>query len=133
MYAVIEKNGHQYKIEQGKEYEFDSLPLKEGSTFMVKEVLLLVDNNNVVIGQPYIQNAEVSFKVIKHIKGDKVKVLRFKAKSRYTKRTGIRPKLTRALVESIKADGFIKKESLTQKPRIAGNKRKVKNPGLSRK
>lgn len=116
MYAVIEKNGHQQKIEQGKEYEFDKIRLTEGSKFVVKEVLLFVDNNNVIIGQPYVPNAEVSFKVIRHSKGDKVHVMRFKAKSRYTKRTGFRPQLTKVVVESIKAGKtYSKKKILVEK------------------
>lgn len=101
MYAIIEQNGHQYKVSPGETVDFDNLPLKEGETFTTEKILLLVDDANIQVGQPYISNVKATFKVIKNYKGEKIRVSRFKAKSRYTRVSGFRPILLRVKVESI--------------------------------
>lgn len=101
MYAIIEQNGHQYKIKPGEEIEIDRIASKEGEQYSNSKVLLLVDNDKVDIGKPYLTSVRVVFKVLSHYKGDKLRVSRFKAKSRYTKVTGFRPFLTKLKVEKI--------------------------------
>lgn len=101
MYAIIQQGGHQYKVEPGKDLEFYNLPQKEGEKLILKEILLLVDKTNVLVGQPFVPNATVTLKILKHLKGEKIRVARFKAKSRYTKVKGSRQSLVKVHVESI--------------------------------
>lgn len=104
MYAIIEACGRQYKVVAGSELVLNKLPDKEGAKVKISKVLLLVNDKDVQIGTPYVANTNVSLKIIKQFKGDKIRVGRFRAKSRYRKVTGFRPSLTRVLVESIKSN-----------------------------
>ena len=67
MYAVIQTSGHQYKVSIGDEIEVDHIPQKDGERVTVAEVLLLVDEGNVLIGNPYLPKTNVTLKVIKHL------------------------------------------------------------------
>lgn len=101
MYAIIDHNGHQYKVSEKENLEVDTLPVKEGEKVVVNNVLVIADNGKVSIGNPYIVGANVVLKVIKHLKGEKIRVSRFKAKSRYQRLKGFRPHITMVSVETI--------------------------------
>jgi|SRR3972149_2136700 len=96
-YAVLRIKGSQFKISEGEEILVDRLNGKVES-----ETLLVVDAESVKIGKPLVSDTEVKLKVIKEDeKGEKVRVFKYKAKSRYRKRMGFRPVYTRLLVEKI--------------------------------
>lgn len=105
MYAVIQQGSRQYKISPVEVIDIDRIPYKEKETFEVDKVLLLADKDTTKIGQPHIPKTKVKFKILKHLKGEKVRVARFKAKSRYSKVKGFRSSLTRVRVELIESDG----------------------------
>ncbi len=66
------------------------------------EVLLLVDGEKTKIGKPILKNVKVKLKVLeKEVKGKKLHVQTFKAKSRYRRKIGFRPIFTKLLVEKI--------------------------------
>lgn len=108
MYAIIQLAGHQYRVSPGDELEINNLPYKEGDKVFVKEVLLLVNNNEIKTGTPFIANTQVILTVVKKYSGEKIAITRFKAKSRYTKRKGFRPKIMKVKVDSVGNDGEIK-------------------------
>ena len=94
-YAVITTGGKQYKVLEGQVLEIDKVKAEVGSNFMLDQVLLTVDGDSVEIGAPYLENVSVAAKVIEHIKGDKIRVAKFKAKARYRKVQGFRSQLTK--------------------------------------
>mgnify|MGYP001563777303 FL=1 len=97
-YAIIRINGQQYKVEEGKEFLADFL----GGEAPVAEVIFLSKDVKVSIGKPIIKGAKAELKVIsEEEKGDKVTVLKYKAKSRYRKKIGHRTKFTRLQVVKI--------------------------------
>ena len=97
-YAVIRIKGRQYRVEEGKEILVDKLSEKK----VEPEVLLVVNNEKVEVGKPIVKEAKIKIKVVKEEeKGDKITVLKYKAKSRYRKKRGFRPKYTRLLIEKI--------------------------------
>lgn len=98
MYAVIRLQGHQYKVEEGQEL---LVPLL-GETKPEAEVLMVVSDKGVKIGTPIVAGAKVELKVIEDTKGEKIYVAKYKAKSRYRKRTGFRAQYTKLSVASIK-------------------------------
>jgi len=100
-YAVVKIGGSQYKIKEGDELEVDRLSQKEGEEIELPEVLLVVSDGEVKIGQPQVLEATVKAKIISHFKGEKIRVSRFKAKSRYRKVRGFRPYLTKIKIEKI--------------------------------
>lgn len=115
MYAVIKAQGHQYKVRINDQIMVDSLSGKEGEKIIFDQVLLLVDKEEVFLGQPTVAQAQVVCQIIKHLKGDKLRVARFRAKSRYHKVTGFRPYLTKLKVIDIKIGKKTPKKGLTPK------------------
>ena len=72
---------------------------KESIVF--NEVLLFGDSKGLVLGKPHIPNAKVSAKVVDNFKGKKIRVVKFKSKSRYTRTSGHRHIKTKILIEKI--------------------------------
>lgn len=96
-YAVIRFAGHQYKVSEGEEILVDHLIDKKPEP----EVLLVVDNDKVKVGNPKVVGVKVALKVLGEEKGKKIDVYKYKAKSRYRKHTGFRPLYTRVKIEKI--------------------------------
>lgn len=97
-YAVIKIQGSQYKVTEGQELLVDKLGTKEPKA----EVLLAVSDSGVMIGKPLLDKVTIQMKVITDMeKGEKVVIQKFKAKSRYRRKTGFRAQYTRLLVEKI--------------------------------
>ncbi len=92
-YAIVESGGKQYKVMPGMKLELDNLGLTDGE-FEFKNVLFSVSAEDVHIGMPYIAGMSVKAKILGSAKGDKVRVSKFKAKSRYRKTIGFRASLT---------------------------------------
>ena len=72
MYAIVEIAGHQFKVEKDQKVFVNRLAVEEGKQVDFDNVLLLADGSNVTVGAPAIDGAQVSAKVLKHLKGDKV-------------------------------------------------------------
>ena len=96
-YAVIRIKGSQYIVSKGDEILVDRL----GEEKPKAEVLLLNKNGKVEIGKPILEKAKVEIKDLGEEKGEKLKILKFKAKSRYRRRYGFRPKYSRLLISNI--------------------------------
>lgn len=97
-YAVIKLNNVQYKVNEGDELLVDKITDKKA----LAEVLLVVDGENVKVGDPVVKGAKVDFKILEEVeKGDKVTVVKYRSKSRYRKTMGFRPVHTRIKVTKI--------------------------------
>ena len=64
-------------------------------------VLLVVNDKTVKVGKPGVTGAKVVAELVGEEKGDKVHVMKYKAKSRYRRHTGHRPVFTRVKITSI--------------------------------
>ena len=99
-YAIIQTGGKQYKVSPGTILEVDRLKdTKESVSF--DKVLLLVDGTDVKIGNPYLKDVVVNGKVLEEIKGEKIRVSKFLAKSRYRKTIGFRALLSKVEIKGI--------------------------------
>lgn len=99
-YAVFRSGGKQYKVSKGDIIEVDRLNVV-GKEIIFDDVLLWVSNNETKIGTPKLK-VKIKAKVLGQIKGDKIRVAKFKAKVRYRRVMGFRPYLTRLQIEDIK-------------------------------
>lgn len=88
--AIIELSGKQYLVKTGTKIEAEKLDLKDGESLKLDSVLLTSNGESTSIGTPYIEGASVELKLDKQIKGEKVEIRKFKAKSRYRRTTGHR-------------------------------------------
>jgi large subunit ribosomal protein L21 len=100
-FAVIKLAGSQLKVFEGKEYEVNKLSGKKGDKIEIEDVLLVHDGKETKIGKPTIKDAKVTLEITSQKKGKKIDGLIYKAKSRYRKRYGFRPMITRVLVKKI--------------------------------
>ncbi len=102
MKAVVKIKGHQYLVTEGEELLVDKLENKKGDKVSLEEVLLIAtDNDKAIIGNPFVKGAKVEFSVIDDVKGEKIRVARYKAKSRYRKVKGFTPIYTKIKIEKI--------------------------------
>jgi len=105
MYAIVEIAGHQFKVEKDQKVFVNRLATEEGKKLSFDNVLLIADGDKVTIGAPAIGGAQVSAKVLKHLKGDKVIVFKKKRRKGYRKKNGHRQALSEIIIESIVASG----------------------------
>lgn len=101
MIAVIKTGGKQYIVQPGDKIKVEKLDKKEGETFVFSDVLLVENNKKVELGTPVLK-AEVQAKVLKHAKGDKVIVFKYKSKKRYSRKIGHRQPYTEVEITGIK-------------------------------
>ena len=89
--AVILVGGKQYLAQEKETLRVDLLP--EGTKELETDALLLIDGDTTTVGTPTVKGVKVSAKVVTpEVKGDKVRVIRYKAKKRVHKETGHRQK-----------------------------------------
>ncbi len=100
-FAVIKLAGVQLKVSEGKEYEVNKLSGNKGDKLEIKDVLLVADGEKIQIGKPLVDGAVVKLEITSQFKGDKIKGLIYKAKSRSRRRYGYRADLTKVLVKKI--------------------------------
>lgn len=100
-YAVIKTGGKQYKVSKDTVISVERLALKEGESFSFEEVLLHVADGTSKIGKPKVTGVTVKATVLEHLKGDKLRISKFKAKSKYRRVTGHRQYLTRIKILDI--------------------------------
>jgi large subunit ribosomal protein L21 len=93
-YAVIKVGGKQYRVGVGERLLVDRLKTEPGKTF-TPEVLLADGDLD--------SQAAVTALVVDHVKGPKIRIGKYKAKSGYKKHTGFRASLTQIQIESIGA------------------------------
>jgi large subunit ribosomal protein L21 len=100
-YAVIQTGGKQYRVSEGDIIEVERLPLVANDSVQFSEVLLVTTDGTASIGQPFISGMTVSGKVIENVKGEKIRISKFKAKARYRRVTGHRQSLSQVQIETI--------------------------------
>jgi large subunit ribosomal protein L21 len=101
MYAIIEADGRQYKVQEGDLVRMEiQKGYTEGDTVEFEKVLALLGEEK-KIGQPYVENAKVTGKVEKMGKDKKVEVIKFRSKSHYRKHNGHRQLFADVRIEKI--------------------------------
>lgn len=103
MYAIVNIAGKQIKVSENDQIFVHRLDTEEGKTVKFDEVLLTENDGKIKVGNPTIKGANVSAKVISHIKGDKVLVFKKKRRKGYQKMNGHRQQFTKIQIEKIKA------------------------------
>ena len=83
-------------------WEIEKLEIGKKKEITFKEVLLVSDEKKIKIGTPLVKSAKVTAKVLEpEMKGRKVTVIKFKAKKRYKKKMGFRPRYTKLEITKI--------------------------------
>lgn len=101
MYAIIETGGKQYRVEEGDILRVEKLNVEAGEKAVFDKVLMVVDGENVQVGNPYIEGRSVEATVNEHAKGKKIVIFKYKAKKNYRKKQGHRQPYTEVKIDKI--------------------------------
>ena len=103
--AVIKTGGKQYKVKEGDKVKIEKLPAEAGKSVKFDEILLVADSKDgeSQIGVPTVKGAKVEAKVLEQGRGKKVKVVKYKNKTRYTRVYGHRQPYTEVEISKISA------------------------------
>jgi large subunit ribosomal protein L21 len=100
-YAVIKTGGKQYKVSEGEVITVERVAVEPNESITFSEVLLHNADGKVTFGQPTISSFSVTGKVLAHIRGEKLRIAKYKAKVRYRRVTGHRQELSQIQIEAI--------------------------------
>jgi large subunit ribosomal protein L21 len=101
MYAIVKTGGKQYRVERGQQLLVERLAVEEGSDVALEP--LLYRSEETVFDRDGLAGVKVTAKVLAHVRGEKLRVFKFKPKRGYKRRTGHRQDLTRIEVTEITA------------------------------
>lgn len=127
MQAIVDLNGKQYQIEEGRYITVDRLPHNVDETIEIGNVLMVVDGEETLVGLPYVEGATVKAKVLRHARGPKILVYKMRRKKGYRRKNGHRQDYTQLQIEVLDFPG--KKE----KPKAAVTEAPVKEKAASKK
>ncbi len=103
MYAVIQIGSFQYKVSEGDTIETQLLDSKEGDKITLEQVLLVVDDLKVEIGQPFLKSAKITAQVVRHLKGPKAISFKYRRRKDSKWKKGHRQNLTALSITKISA------------------------------
>ena len=123
MYAVVEIQGSQFKVEKDQKLFVNRIDAKEGSKVSFDNVLLVDDGKKVQVGKPNLSGKSVEAKVIAHKKDDKVIVFKKKRRKGYKVKNGHRQAITEIIIQGIsEKKASQKKEVVSSKKTTAERK-----------
>ena len=101
MQAVIETGGKQYLVTPKDKIIIEKIEAPAGDSIVFDKVLLVADGDSVSIGKPFVSGSKVVGKVLAQQRGEKLVIFKYRAKSRYRRKTGHRQSETVVEIESI--------------------------------
>jgi large subunit ribosomal protein L21 len=99
MYAIVKTGGKQYRVERGQRLLVERLAVDEGADVALEPILYRSDEP--VFDKAGLESVKVTAKVVAHVRGEKLRVFKFKPKRGYKRRTGHRQDLTQIEVTEI--------------------------------
>jgi large subunit ribosomal protein L21 len=100
-YAIVETGGKQYRAEKGATLLVDRIAEDEGAKVTLRPVMFRADKQ-VVLERGELEKVKVEAKVAEHLRGDKIRVFKYKPKKGYRRRAGHRSELTKLEVTEVK-------------------------------
>jgi len=101
MYAIVNINGIQTKVQPDEVLNVARLTGEPGTKLTFDQVLLLSDGDKITLGQPYVKGASLTAEVVDQHRGPKLRIFKFKRRREYRRRRGYRDELTRIRVTAI--------------------------------
>jgi large subunit ribosomal protein L21 len=99
MYAIVKTGGKQYRVERGQRLLVERLRAEEGADVALQPILYR--SQEAVFDKAGLETVTVTAKVLGHVRGEKLRVFKFKPKRGYKRRTGHRQELTQIEVTEI--------------------------------
>lgn len=101
MYAIIATGGKQYRVSEGDTIYIEKLENEAGD--IVTFPVLMLSGETIEVGNPYVEGATVTGKVIRHGKGEKIVILKYKSKKNYRRKAGHRQPFTQVEITGVNA------------------------------
>jgi large subunit ribosomal protein L21 len=111
MYAIVKSGGKQYKVAEGDVIAVEKLDGAPGDEISLP-ALLVVDGEAVTHDAEQLAKVNVTGELVAHTKGPKIRIHKFKNKTRYHKRQGHRQRLTEVKITAV--DGTAREKSAEQ-------------------
>ncbi|WP_169393094.1 MULTISPECIES: 50S ribosomal protein L21 [Psychrobacter] len=103
MYAVIKSGGKQHRVAVDELLKVELLKAEKGATLTLDDVLMVVNGDDIKIGQPVVEGANVEVEVIDHGRGDKIRIVKHRRRKHYHKEQGHRQWYTLLKIKAINA------------------------------
>lgn len=101
MYSVVKTGGKQYLVHDGMEITVDLMDVEKGKKVELEALLKFDDEGKTFeLGTPFLKE-KVNAEVVDNVLGEKIRIARFKAKSRERKVRGFRSKLTKLKIVKV--------------------------------
>jgi large subunit ribosomal protein L21 len=123
-YAIVESGGKQYRVEKGGSLLVDRLPDDEGAKVTLRPVMYRADKQ-ILLEAGQLEKVKVEAKVAEHLRGDKIRIFKYKPKKGYRRRAGHRSELTRLEVTDVK---MLTRKPAARKPAAEAKPAAAKKP-----
>jgi large subunit ribosomal protein L21 len=100
-YAIIRTGGKQFRVQPGQTVRIPSLIGDAGASVEFNDVLLGSDGKSVHTGVPSLSGAKVTGEIVKHGRGEKIVVFKFKRRKNYARKLGHRQDFTEVRIKDI--------------------------------
>ena len=101
MYAIIDADGRQYKVETGQIVKMDFREVDPQTAIEFDRVLLVSDGDNISVGAPVVAGAKVTGTIMGDIQGEKLVIQKFRRRKNYRRKTGHRQTYTKVRIDAI--------------------------------
>lgn len=101
-YAIFRAAGKQFRAQKGLTLKVPTLEGEPGAKITFEDVLLAGDGEKVKAGQPTVKGAKVTAQIVRHGRGEKIVVFKFKRRSNYRRKTGHRQGFTEIKITDVK-------------------------------
>jgi len=105
MFAVIRTNGYQYVVAKGESIKIPARIGEPGKNIEFDKILMLKDNDNTLIGKPYVEGVKVKGTVKKHGRFPKAIIYKFTRRENYRRKRGHRQDFTEVEITDIARGG----------------------------
>ncbi|MDA2910751.1 50S ribosomal protein L21 [Nitrospiraceae bacterium AH_259_D15_M11_P09] len=102
MYAVVETGGKQYRVEPGDTLSVEKVAGEVGSLLELKQVRLVQGEDGLVVGRPWVEQARVTAKIVKHGRTRSITIFKKKRRKNYRRTKGHRQAFTQLEITDIK-------------------------------
>jgi len=126
MYAIVKTGGKQYRVERGQKLLVERLAVDEGAEVALEPILYR--SEEAVFDAEGLSAVKVTARVLGHVRGEKLRVFKFKPKRGYKRRTGHRQDLTQIEVTEI-AHGAARKPAAAKRAKAAPKPKKEDGDG----
>jgi large subunit ribosomal protein L21 len=118
MYAIVKTGGKQYRVEEGQHLLVERLAAEEGAKVALEP--LLYRGEKEILDGADLAKVKVEAKIVAHERGPKLRIVKFKPKRGYKRRTGHRQDLTRIEITGIKLAAARKAAATTEEASTDG-------------